>query len=168
MLDRREASRFAIAVILMHADRNVRVKLDQTLDQFCENDIVGISAGAAARLNNDGRFGGGGRRHDRETLLHVIDIKGRDAMAMLGRVVKQLAKGNAGHGVFSVTNCGLMLQDTLLRGVRPTGYGLTGHAIGVMHNLSRRLARDHELGMSGAQAARMISGEAEPPFAVRT
>ena len=95
-------------MILMHADRDIGIKLDQSLDQLGEHDIVRVSAGAAARLNNDGRVGRGGRRHDRQALLHVVDIKSGDAIAMLGRVVKQLAKGNAGHGLFSVTNCGLV------------------------------------------------------------
>jgi hypothetical protein len=49
------------------------------------------------------RSGGGSRLHNRQALLHVVDIKSRDAIAVLGRVVEQLPKCNTGHGLFSVT-----------------------------------------------------------------
>ncbi len=107
-------------MILMHADRNVRIQLDQRLDQFGEHDVVGIGAGAAARLNNDRGIGGGGRLHDRQALLHVVDVERRDAVAMLGRMVEQLTKGNAGHGLFSVNECGwLALEHGLKKVDRP-------------------------------------------------
>jgi hypothetical protein len=90
----------------MATDRNIGIQLDQSLDQIGEHDVVGIGAGAAARLNNDRGIGGGGGLHDRHALLHVVDIKSRDAIVVLGRMVEQLPKGDTGHGLFSVTECG--------------------------------------------------------------
>jgi hypothetical protein len=58
-------------------------------------------------------------------LLHVVDIKGWDAIAMLGRVVKQLPKGNASHGLFSVTDCG---SAPKARASNHPGNSFTGHA----------------------------------------
>ena len=39
----------------------------------------------------------GRRLHDRETLLHVVDVEGRHAVAVVGGMVEQLAQGDAGH-----------------------------------------------------------------------
>jgi hypothetical protein len=39
-----------------------------------------------------------GSGHDRLHLLQVVDVEGRDAVAVLGGMVEQLAHGDEGHG----------------------------------------------------------------------
>jgi hypothetical protein len=51
------------------------------------------SASTSAGLNNDRGIGGSDCRHGRQALLHVVDIKGWDAIAMLGRMVEQTGEG---------------------------------------------------------------------------
>ena len=74
------------------------IDLGQRVDHLGQHDVVGVGAGAARRLDDHRRVGGLGRLHDGEALLHVVDVEGRHAVAMLGGVVEQLAKGDAGHG----------------------------------------------------------------------
>ena len=83
----------------MHANGDVRVLVDQGVNQPGQHAIAGIGARAAAGLKNDGRLclvrGG----HDGEALLHVGDVESRHAVAIFGGVVEKLAKRDAGHGV---------------------------------------------------------------------
>jgi hypothetical protein len=97
-------------MILMHADRNIRIQLDQRLDQLGEHDVVRIGAGAAARLNNDRGIGGGGRPMIAKPCSMLLILK-RDAIVVLGRMVEQLPKCDTGHGLFSVTECGWVPWD---------------------------------------------------------
>ncbi len=46
MADGTEARRFVIAMILVQADRNSRVHLDQRIDHPRQHDVVGIAAGS--------------------------------------------------------------------------------------------------------------------------
>ena len=49
MLDRRGTGRFLVAVILMHAERDLRIHLFQRVDHLRQHDIVGIGARARGR-----------------------------------------------------------------------------------------------------------------------
>jgi hypothetical protein len=83
----------------MHADGDLRMDLDQGVDQAGEHDVVGVLAGAAARLDDHGGVDLGRRIHDGEALLHVVDVEGGHPVAVLGRVVEKLSKRDAGHVV---------------------------------------------------------------------
>ena len=96
-LHRGEAGRGAIAVVLMHADRDLRIDFDAGVHHVLEHDVVGVLAGAARGLDDHRRIDGGGRRHDGQRLFHIVDVEGRNAVVVLGGVVEQLAKGNASH-----------------------------------------------------------------------
>ena len=97
MLDRGSASRFVVAMILMHAERNVRIHFLQRVDHLRQHDVAGVTAGAARGLDDDGRVDRRRRVHDGEPLLHVVDVERRHAVAVFGGVIEQLPQGDAGH-----------------------------------------------------------------------
>ncbi len=88
MLDRGGASRLLVAVILMQAERDLRIHLFQRVDHPRQHDVVGIGTRAARGLDDDGCIDGCRRIHDRKPLLHVVDIEGRHAVAVLGGVIQ--------------------------------------------------------------------------------
>ena len=96
--DRRQAGGFVVAVVLVHADRYLRIDFGQCVDHLRQHDVVGIGTGAARCLDDDRRVASLGRLHDGKALLHVVDVEGRHAVAMLGGMIEKLAKGDAGHG----------------------------------------------------------------------
>jgi hypothetical protein len=81
----------------MHADRDMRVDLDQTVDQLGQHDVVGIGAGAAARLEDHRRIRGVGGRHDGEPLLHVVQVECGHAVLVFSGVIEELPEGDACH-----------------------------------------------------------------------
>ena len=100
MLDGGHAGGFVVAVVEMHADRDVRMDLHQRVDQLGQHHVVGVGARAAARLDDDRRLGRLGRIHDGKTLLHVVDVEGRHAVAVFGSVVEKLSQRDAGQVSF--------------------------------------------------------------------
>ena len=102
-LDRGQARGRTVAVVKVHAHRNVRVDFDQGVDHLRQHDVVGVLAGAAARLDDGGcvdRVGGG---HSRQTLFHVVDVEGGDAVAALGGVIQKLPESYACHADLHAT-----------------------------------------------------------------
>ena len=97
MADGGQAGRFIVAVVLVHADGDLRIDLGERVDHLGQHDVVGVGAGAARRLDDHWRVAGPGRLHDGEALFHVVDVECRHAVAMFGGVVEQLAKCDAGH-----------------------------------------------------------------------
>ena len=95
------AGRFAIAVVLMHDDRNIGIHDDQRLDHLGQHHVIGVGARAAARLDDHGRVDGRGRLQNRQTLLHIIDVEGGDAVIMFGGVVEQLSQALQGPWISS-------------------------------------------------------------------
>ncbi len=88
VLDRGGAGRFLVAVILMQAERDLRMHLFQRVDHPRQHDVVGVGARTARGLDDDGRIDRRRRLHDRDPLLHIVDIEGRHAIAVLGRVIQ--------------------------------------------------------------------------------
>ena len=97
MADRRQAGGFVVAVVLVDAERDVRIDLGQRVHHLRQHDVVGIAARAARRLDDDRRIAGLGGLHDRKALLHVVDVEGRHAVAALGGVIQELAERDLGH-----------------------------------------------------------------------
>ena len=71
----------------MH-DRDVGIELDQRLDQLGQHDVVGVGRAPRLAWMITGASTDGGRLHDRQALLHVVDIEGGHAIAVLGGVVE--------------------------------------------------------------------------------
>ena len=86
-----------VAVVEMHADRNMRIDFGERVHHVLQHDVVGIGASAARGLHDHWRVDGAGRLHDRQRLLHIVDVEGGHAITVFGGVVEQLAKGDAGH-----------------------------------------------------------------------
>ena len=96
----------AVAVVEMHAHRNVRIDLHQRVDHVRQHDVVGVLAGAAAGLDDRRRVDRVGGRHRRQTLLHIVDVEGRNAVAALGGVVQKLPESYACHADLRATGAG--------------------------------------------------------------
>src|SRR5690606_33231276 len=94
VLDGGGAGGRAVAVVLVHTDRNMRILLDQGVDQAGQNDIVGVGAGAARGRYDARGVDGVGGFHDGQVLLHVVDVGGGQAVVVLRRVVEQLSQRN--------------------------------------------------------------------------
>ena len=101
VLDRRQAGRDALAMVLMDAQRNLGIHQLQGFHHLGEHDVAGIGAGAAARLDDDRGVDGAGGLHDGERLLHVVDVEGGHAVAAFGGAIQQLSKRDPGHAVHS-------------------------------------------------------------------
>jgi hypothetical protein len=96
-LDRGHAGIGSVAMIEMHADRDLRMDFGHRVHHVLEHHVVGVGARAARGLDDHGRVERGGGFHDRERLLHVIDIEGRHAVIVFRRVVEQLTQRDASH-----------------------------------------------------------------------
>jgi len=101
VLDGGGAGGRAVAVVLVHAHRDVRVELDQGVDQAGQHHIIGVAARPAAGLDDDRRIDRVGRLHDGEALFHVVDVVGGQPVAMLGGMVEQLPQRDARHADLS-------------------------------------------------------------------
>jgi hypothetical protein len=81
-------------VVLVHRNRNVRIKLAGSQNQVKEIAVLRKLARAAAGLNDDGRAGFLRRFHDRLNLFHIVDVERADAVTALGGLVEQLPHGD--------------------------------------------------------------------------
>ena len=81
----------------MH-DGDVRVSLDCGQDQVAQEGLAGVLTGAGRALHDDRGVDLVGRFHDGAHLLEVVDVEGGQSVAVLGRVVEQLAHRYEGHG----------------------------------------------------------------------
>lgn len=96
MLHRRRAGRKGIAVVKMHTDRDMRINLDQRVDQLGRHHVIGFGPRAAIGLLGHRRSGGIGGDHDRKTLFHIGHVEGGHGKVMRRRVVEQRTKGDTG------------------------------------------------------------------------
>ena len=81
----------ALAVVLMHANRNVRPAFHGGFDDVAQERFAGILAGAGARLHDDRSADFGGSRHDGLHLFDVVDVEGGNAVTVFRCMIKQLA-----------------------------------------------------------------------------
>ena len=81
-------------MVLVHHQWNVGVRLQRRLDQVLDEGLARIFARTGAGLQDHRRAGFVGRRHHRLHLFEVVDVEGRDAIAVYGGMVKQFAHGN--------------------------------------------------------------------------
>ena len=96
-LDRGHAGRGLIAVVEMHADRNLRMDFGDRVHHVAEHHVIGVGARTARGLDDDRRVERGGGLHDGERLLHVVDVEGRHPVIVLRRMVEQLTQRNPSH-----------------------------------------------------------------------
>ena len=93
----RHAGGFVIAMILVHADGNGRINIDQCVDHPRQHEVLCIGPRAARGLENDRRIAGRSRFHHAEALFHIVDVESRNAIAIFGSMIEQLSQGNPGH-----------------------------------------------------------------------
>jgi hypothetical protein len=79
------------AVVLVHDQRDVRVHLGGGLDQVLDEGLAGVLAGPGAGLQDHRRAGLVGGGHHGLDLLQVVDVEGRNAVAVCGCMVEQFA-----------------------------------------------------------------------------
>ena len=97
VVDGRLASVGAVAVILVHHDRDVRVKFGCREHQVTQVSVLRVRSGTTRRLDDHRRISFLGRLHDRLDLFHVVDVEGGDAVIVLGCMIKDDAKRNQRH-----------------------------------------------------------------------
>ena len=115
ILDRGGAGRLVVAVVLVHADRNGRVELDQRVNQSRQHDIVGVLPGASAGLDDHRRIGCLRGLHDRQPLLHIVDIECRHPVALLRGVIQKLPQRDPRHLGYPLSCLCVPFQDISLR-----------------------------------------------------
>ena len=84
-------------MVLVHADRNVRIHFDRGEDEVAQEGLAGVGTGTGGTLQDHRRIDGGGGLHDGLDLLHVVDVERRQTIAVFGGMVEQLTKGNQCH-----------------------------------------------------------------------
>ena len=92
------ADRRALAVILVHHQRDLRIGFNGGLDQVLDEGLAGVLASACAGLQDHRRAGFLGGFHHGLDLLQVVHVECRQAVAVFSGVVQQLAHGNEWHG----------------------------------------------------------------------
>jgi hypothetical protein len=109
VLDRRGAGCFLVAMILMQAQRYLRIHLLQRVDHPRQHDVGGVGARTARGLDDDRRIDGRRRVHDRKPLLHIVDIECRHAVAVLGGMIQQLPQRDSCHrNLLVIPSCVVM------------------------------------------------------------
>ena len=99
MLNRRKARGDIVAMVLVDADRVRRIHQFQRFDDLGEHDVAGVRARAARRLYDDRAVSGPRGLEDRETLFHIVDVEGGDAVSELSRVIEQLSQSDPCHDI---------------------------------------------------------------------
>lgn len=87
----------------MHADGNMRVKLDRRADQMRKDNVICKFARTAAGLHDDRAVGCIRGLHDREHLFHIVDVERRQPIVVLGGMVEKLAKRDKCRDVDSLS-----------------------------------------------------------------
>src|SRR5690606_30886611 len=96
-LDRALARLRAVAVVLMHGDRNFGIELGRGEHEVTEIIVLRVAAGPARGLHDHRRVGLARSLHDRLDLLHVVDVERREPVITLRGVIEELAHCDKGH-----------------------------------------------------------------------
>ena len=88
------------AVVLVHDQRNVGPLLGGGLDEVLDEGLTGVFAGTGAGLQNHRGTHLIRGLHDSLDLLQVVDVEGRNAVAVFGGVVQQFAHRDECHVKF--------------------------------------------------------------------
>jgi hypothetical protein len=91
----------ALAMVLVHHQRHLGPAFDGGFDQVLDEGLARVLARACARLQDDRCTDFVGRRHDGLHLLEVVDVEGRNAVAVGGGMVEQFAHRDESHGCTS-------------------------------------------------------------------
>src|SRR5262249_25135024 len=89
LLNGRRARGRAVAVVLVHGDRDLRVQLGRGQHQVPQVGVLRVAAGAATRLDDHGGVNLLGRLHDGLDLFHVVDVERGQAVVVGGGVVQE-------------------------------------------------------------------------------
>jgi hypothetical protein len=96
LLNRRHAGRKYGAVVKMQVGRDMRINLDQRVDQLGQHHVIGLGPRAAIGPQGHRRSGGIGAGHDGQPLFHIEHVEGGHGTVMRRHVVEQLLKGDTG------------------------------------------------------------------------
>ena len=88
-----------VPVILVHHNGNMGVGLDRCQDQVAQEVFARVGPRTARRLQDHRAVGFIGSLHDRLDLLHVVDVKCWDTVAILGCVIEQESHRDECHGI---------------------------------------------------------------------
>ena len=80
------------SLVLVHADRNLRIHFDRGQDQVAQEGLAGVGTRTGRTLQADRGIDRGGGFHDGLDLFHVVDVERRQAVAVFGGVVQQLTQ----------------------------------------------------------------------------
>jgi hypothetical protein len=97
IFDGGQAGLGAIAVILVHDNRDVRIQFGRRDHQMTQVGVLGVSPSTPRCLNDHGRVGFIGGFHDRLDLFHIVDVECCYAVVVLCGVVEHNAKWNQCH-----------------------------------------------------------------------
>ena len=78
-------------MVLMHADRDMRIGFHCCFHHLAQKCFAGIFTRAGRGLQNHWAVAGIRCLHDGQNLLQVVDVESRQAIAVFGSVVQQLA-----------------------------------------------------------------------------
>ena len=97
VFDGRVAGGRLVTVVLVHADGDVGIGFHSCQDQVTQEVFASVVTSTTRRLQDHGAIGFIGCPHDRLDLLHVVDVEGRNAVAIFCRVVEQKPHGYERH-----------------------------------------------------------------------
>ena len=78
-------------MVLVQADRDVRIRFERRFHHLAQKRFAGILAGAGRRLQNDRAVAGVRRLHDGENLFKVIDVECGHTVLAVSCMIEQLA-----------------------------------------------------------------------------
>jgi len=97
-LDRALANCRGCAVVLVYHHGNMRELIHRRFHHRAQERSPRVLSGAGTGLHDHRRVGGVGSFHNGAGLFQVIDVKGRDAVVVLGGVVQHLSHTDQWHG----------------------------------------------------------------------
>ena len=158
-------------MVLVQDDGDVRPRLDRRFDHVAQESFAGIFAGSGGGLKDDRAVALVGGQHDRADLFHIVDVEGRQAVAMFGGVVQQLAHRNEGHGflrcIYRCSDQGVRgFGDTLRRQVEEAVESVGGGRFAEAVDTDHAAVQSHIFHQPSVRPASMASLGASVPNTV--